>query len=228
MEEGIAFCPHCGAPQIRVAMPESTPPPAPEIQPQVPPPPAPQYPYPATNWPQQPGYQTYQAAAVQWDYAWKGALMTGIAAGVLSAIPLVSLGCCLWILGAGALSASLYQKNVPNTVVTPGMGMKIGALAGLFGFLINGILTTLTFVVFRSNSDFRQAMQEQMNKQMAASPDPKAQQMMQQMMDWLSTPAGMAVFLVIVMVVLAVVFVLFSAAGGALGMSMLGRRPQQR
>jgi hypothetical protein len=165
---------------------------------------------------------------VQWDYAWKGALMTGIGAGVLAAIPIVSLGCCLWILGAGALSASLYQKNVPNTVVTPGMGMKIGALAGLFGFLINGILTTLTFVLFRASTDFRQALQEQMNKQMAASPDPKAQQAMQQMMDWINTPAGMGVFLVVIMVVLAVVFVLFSAAGGALGVSMFGRRPQQR
>lgn len=177
---------------------------------------------------QQPGYAVHQPAAIHWDIALKGALLTGIAAGLLSAVPIVSLGCCLWIFGAGALSAFLYQKRTPLTPVTPGMGMRIGALTGVFGFLVNAIVTTLTFVVFRNSNDFRQAMQEQMSKQLAATPDPRAQQMMQQFMDWMTTPAGMATFLIIVLLVLAVVFVLFSAAGGALGISMFGRRPEQR
>jgi len=225
VEEGIAFCPHCGAPQIRVSFPEATSQPGPELPTGqvIAPPPG----NAGGGW-QQPTYPTHQSAPIHWDLALKGALLTGIGAGLLSAVPIVSLGCCLWILGAGALSAFLYQKRTPLTAVTPGMGMRIGALTGVFGFLVNAVVTTLTFVVFRSNNDFRQTMQEQMNKQMAASPDPRAQQMMQQFMDWMNTPAGLATFLVIILVVLAVVFVLFSAAGGALGISMFGRRPEQR
>ena len=75
-----------------------------------------------------------QPGAIRWDLAWKGALLCGIGAAVLSAIPIVSFGCCLWLLGAGALTVTLYQKQVADTLVTPGMGMKVGALAGVSAF----------------------------------------------------------------------------------------------
>jgi hypothetical protein len=106
--------------------------------------------------------------------------------------------------------------------------MKIGALAGVFGFVINAVVTTLSFVFVRSNTDFRRALQEQMEKQMAGNSDPKAQEIMQRMVDWMGTPQGAATLIVLVLVVLAVVFVLFTAAGGALGASMFGRRREFR
>ena len=134
----------------------------------------------------------------------------------------------MWLLGAGALSVSLYQKQVPGTFVTPGMGMKVGALAGAFGFIVNAIVTTVSFVAFRSNGDFRHAMQEQIDKQMSSNPDPKVKEMMQHMLDWISTPQGAATMMVMVLVILAVVFLLFTAAGGALGASMFGRRRELR
>src|SRR5580658_8494432 len=76
-----------------------------------------------------------QPGAIRWDLAWKGALLCGVGAAILSAIPIVSLGCCLWMLGAGALAVMLYQRQVPGTLITPGMGMRLGALAGVFGCL---------------------------------------------------------------------------------------------
>ncbi len=169
-----------------------------------------------------------QPGAIRWDLAWKGALLCGIGAAVLSAIPIVSFGCCLWLLGAGALTVTLYQKQVADTLVTPGMGMKVGALAGVFGFLVNAVVTTVSFVAFRSSGDFERAMQEQMNKQMASNPDPKVREMMQHMIDWIATPQGAATMIVLVLAALAVVFVLFSAAGGALGASLSGRRREFR
>jgi len=54
--------------------------------------------------------------AIRWDLAWKGALLSGVGAALLTAIPIVSVGCCLWMLGAGALSVSLYQKRAPETL----------------------------------------------------------------------------------------------------------------
>jgi len=166
--------------------------------------------------------------AIQWNLAWQGALLAGAGAAVLTAIPLVSVGCCLWMLGAGALVVALYQRRVPGTLITPGMGMKLGSLAGVFAFVIHSVVITVKFVAFRSNNDFRRVLQEQMEKQMASPPDPKAQEIMRQMLDWISTPQGMATFMVLILVVSAVVFVIFTAAGGALGASMFGKRREFR
>jgi hypothetical protein len=159
-------------------------------------------------------------AAIHWELAWKGALLCGVGAAILSAIPIVSVGCCLWMLGAGAVAVTLYRRQVPDTLITPGMGMKIGALAGAFGFMVNAVVTTASFVMLRSSGNFRSAMQEQMQKQMSSNPDPKVQEMMQRMLDWVGTPQGAATLIVIVLVVMAVLFVLITAAGGALGASM--------
>jgi hypothetical protein len=117
---------------------------------------------------------------------------------------------------------------MPGTLITPGMGMRVGALAGVFGFLMNAVVSTVSFVAFRSSGDFRRTMQEQMNKQMSSNPDPKVREMMQHMLEWIGTPQGAATMMVLVLMVLAVVFLLFSAAGGALGASLFGRRREFR
>jgi hypothetical protein len=222
IDEGIAFCPHCGAPQIRVVPPEENMPSSPPAAPG-------EFPSAAQSPPWSPNALRYgPVTGIQWDLAWRGALLAGAGAAVLTAIPYVSLGCCLWMLGAGALSVGLYQRRVPDTVITPGMGMKLGALAGVFAFAINAFVTTLSFVAFRSSNDFRRTLQEQMDKQIAGASDPKAQEIMQKMFDWINTPQGMATFMVLILVVLAIMFVLFTAAGGAFGASMFGKRREFR
>ena len=153
---------------------------------------------PGPGWTQSGAPYAPQGSAIQWDLAWKGALLAGVGAAILTAIPFVSIGCCLWMLGAGVLSVAMYRKQVPGTLVTPGMGMKLGALAGVFGFMVNAVVTVLSFALFRSNSDFRRAMQEQMEKQMANNPDPKAQAIVQHFMDWMSSPQGAATFVVLI------------------------------
>jgi hypothetical protein len=178
----------------------------------------------STVWPQRDAVYPGQPAAIHWELAWKGALLCGIGAAILSAVPIVSVGCCLWMLGAGVLAVSLYRKQAPDVLITPGMGMKIGALAGAFGFIVNAVVTTVSFVALRSTGDFRHAMQEQMQKQTATNTDPKVQEMMQRMLDWMTTPQGAATLIVSVLIVMAMVFVLITAAGGALGASMSGRR----
>src|SRR5208283_420050 len=191
--------------------------------------PSPTQPYPASpQWSQSGTAYAPQGNEIQWELAWQGALLAGAGAAFLTAVPFVSLGCCLWMLGAGMLSVALYQRRAPGTLITPGMGMKLGALAGVFGFAINAVVTTVSFVTFRSNSDFRRAMQEQMEKQMASNPDPKVKEMVQSMLAWMATPQGAATLVVLVLIMMAVMFVLFCSAGGALGASMFGRRREFR
>ena len=215
LDEALPFCPHCGAPQIRVATPdeESSHPSHPPIA----------YVSPQTWSTAAPAYTPH---AIQWDVALKGALLSGLAAAVLTAAPFVGLGCCLWLLGAGALAVWLYQRRIPGAIVTPGMGMRIGAVSGAIGFVATTIWSVFRFT--RDSQEFRTAMAEQMEKSIASNPDPRAQEIMRQFMANLNTPEGLATFFVLMMVLMAIVFVVFSAAGGALGASMFARRRDRR
>jgi len=166
--------------------------------------------------------------AIHWDLAWKGALLGGAVAAGLTSLPIVQIGCCLWMLGGGTLAVAMYRKQVAGTTVTPGMGMKIGALAGVFGFAMNAVVSTVSFLAMRSSGEFQRAMQEQMQRQLASNPDPKVQEMMQHMIDWIGSPQGAATMMVLVLACMAVIFVLITAAGGALGASLFGRRRELR
>ena len=216
IDETLPFCPHCGAPQIRVASSEEEagqPPLTPD---------APQAVAPATWSPA----SAYQPQAVQWAAASKGAILSGLIAAVLTALPVISLGCCLWLLGTGALSVFLYQRRVPAAFVTPGMGVRIGALSGVVGFVASAFWMVFQFA--RKSHEFRGAFQEQMEKSIGSNPDPRAQDIMRQFMNNLNTPQGLATFFVLLLVVIAIAFVVFSAAGGALGAAMFAKRRDVR
>ena len=69
------------------------------------------------------------------------ALLGGLLIGVLSALPLVSVGnccCCLWVVSGGALAAYLRQQNLPLQI-----SASEGAIVGLLAGLIGGIATTI-------------------------------------------------------------------------------------
>src|ERR1700754_641745 len=59
----------------------------------------------------------------------KAALIGGVVAGILSAIPFVNYCCCIWAVGGGILAVYLFVKNT-RSPVTPGGGASIGAVAG--------------------------------------------------------------------------------------------------
>ncbi len=65
------------------------------------------------------------------------ALLGGLAIGVLSALPVISLAncCCAWILFGGALAAYLMQQNHPEPVAV-GDGAIVGLLAGIVGAFV--------------------------------------------------------------------------------------------
>jgi hypothetical protein len=58
------------------------------------------------------------------------ALVGGIVAGVLTAVPLVNCLCCLWVIGGAMLAAYLFAKDSPGPM-TPGDGAVVGILAGI-------------------------------------------------------------------------------------------------
>ncbi len=136
--------------------------------------------------------------------------------------------CCVWLLAAGAISVLRYQRQQPDTIVTPGMGVKIGALAGVFGFIVHALWTVISFVRLKSLGEVRRMLQEQAEKSLAANPDPKARELVEQFVGWMSTPQGLATLMVLGLMLVAVFFLLFTAAGGALSASIFPRRKNFR
>jgi ABC-type spermidine/putrescine transport system permease subunit I len=106
------------------------------------------------------------------------------------------------------------------------MGMRIGAVSGTVGFVASTFW--LVFQFARNSQEFRTALEEQMEKSIGANPDPRAQDIMRQFMNNLNTPQGLATFFVLILVVMAIAFVVFTAAGGALGAAMFARRRDVR
>ena len=64
-------------------------------------------------------------------------LFGGLFIGVLSALPIISLGncCCLWVMGGGVVSAYLTQHGRPDPILL-GEGALAGFLSGIFGAVV--------------------------------------------------------------------------------------------
>jgi hypothetical protein len=71
------------------------------------------------------------------------ALAGGMFLGVLSSLPLLSIGnllCCMWILGGGGIAAFLLAKQRPSGI-TYGDGAFVGVFSGAFGAVVGTIVS---------------------------------------------------------------------------------------
>jgi hypothetical protein len=133
-------------------------------------------------------------------------------------VPLGAFG--LGMLAAGALSVVLYRRRNPAANLTPGVGARLGAVSGALGFGIFAVLTSIEMVVFRSGGQLRAALIEAVQQSAARSSDPQAQQLL----EYLKTPQGLALVMVLALIVMFAAFLVFSSLGGALGAALLRRK----
>ena len=200
VEEGITFCPQCNAPQIRVTAGETFSAPSDRLTPpadrrDIPP-----------------------VAAVQWSYALPAAALAGLIAAVLMLIPGGAFG--VGMLAAGALSVMFYRRRNPVAHVTPGMGARLGALSGALGFGIFAIFTAIEMLIFRSGPQLRDALLQAIQQSAARSSDPQAQQVL----EYLKSPQGLALMMVLGFMMMGLAFLICSSLGGALAAALLRRK----
>ena len=71
------------------------------------------------------------------------ALIAGIAAGVLSGLPFISIGncvCCLWIVGGAAIAVKMLAASSP-VLLTTSDGAVVGALTGIVAAVVDALVS---------------------------------------------------------------------------------------
>jgi uncharacterized membrane protein YphA (DoxX/SURF4 family) len=205
VEEGVAFCPHCAAPQIRVVMAE----PAPAFAAAS-----------AQDSAALPASQTLPMIAlpVQWSRSIKPCALAALAASILMVlglmVPLIAL------VGAGFLAVALYRRNNPGVMMGAGAGARLGALCGFLCSLMTGVLGALRVVVLHEGNDVRKFFLDLVQQTAGRYPDPQ----LQSNFEWMRSPDGLIFMMVFIAIVAALAMVLLGSAGGALGSVILGRR----
>ncbi|MBS1828507.1 MAG: zinc-ribbon domain-containing protein [Acidobacteria bacterium] len=146
------------------------------------------------------------------------ALITAMVGSVLSSLPIPPPG--LWLLVslilAGFLAVFLYSRRTGQSL-TMVAGARMGWITGLFSFVISTVLFTFSVILIANKGGFEAFYKEQMQAHMSQQAD------MEQFLQLLQTPAGLAVVLFLTLGMLFILFTVFPTLGGVLGAKVLER-----
>jgi hypothetical protein len=145
-------------------------------------------------------------------------LVLHLGQGATGLLVLLASWCCMLV--AGALTVRFYRRRRPETTIRPGMGARLGVVTGLLGFFLYSVPQALRLVFFHLVGSVREAMQKAIEQSAAQSPDPKAQEVMRNLM----SPWALATFLTFLVVLFFLVFLVLSSLGGALGATVWGNK----
>jgi len=207
VDEGVPFCPHCTAPQIRVIIAEPVLSPASASV----------------------GLQGSPAAAdrplvpaiavpASWSlYAQPCALAALVAAVAMVAklvVPVIA------VFGAGFLAVAFYRRRAPETAIHAKVGARLGAVCGFFCFAMTSILESTAVLVLHQGGEIRRIMTDAIQQTASRYPDPQ----FQQTLDFMRSPGGMVFMMVFFLIFALAAFLVLGMLGGALGGAVFGRR----
>jgi hypothetical protein len=213
VEDGKPFCSQCGAPQIRVLLPEATIVAA-EGGSSL------DLPLLSADPPIVPG--TLSASTLSAGFVWPTAFRACTIAAFIAAL-VMALGLMvplLAVLGAGVLAVNLYYRQNRGWNVNARSGAKLGALCGILFFGIAAVFETLATTLFHTGGQIRQKMLEALQQAASRTSDPQVRTAFES----LKTPQGIALMLVFGLIVLFLVSIAAGSIAGALTGAFLSRR----
>jgi hypothetical protein len=211
VEDGKAFCAQCGAPQIRVEMPEVVPTAVLSDAPNE-----------LLDFPDSSNLPSSLRRPVTTGIEWNRALRSCAIAALIAAL-IMSLGLMVPLLaamGAGFLAVNLYRRSNVAWVVTARSGAKLGAVCGILFFAIAALLETVAMEVLHTGNQLREKVIDALQQASARSSDPQVQAAFEQF----KTPQGIALMLVLGVIVLFLVSVASGSLAGAITGAVLGRK----
>ena len=211
MDEGIAFCPHCSAPQIRVVLAEPAMAPAALADPTVT----------AQGAAVLPASQTVPVLAlpVQWSQTVRPCALAALVASLLGSLglhPVVAM------LSAGFLAVIFYRQFRRGSSIHALAGARLGALGGLFWFAMTSILQAVAVIVLHKGPELRHELVTRIEQAASQTSDPQALAMF----DRLKSPGGLELLMICALIFAFVAAIIMGGIGGALGGAILGRRDQ--
>jgi hypothetical protein len=202
------FCPTCGSPQLKFAHQEEGE---------------------SANTSGRPAGKPARAQGISWKDAILAALLVAVPAGLLSAVSVLSWGCCLWVVGGAVLAISVYHRRAPSFLLETRSGLRIGAVAGLIAAYSSVIATAVWRVfaryVLHQGYAIDQVYDEVIKQSTAlVQTNPDAQAQWRAYVHFLMSPDGRAAYTLMNAATTSVGIILFSAIGGALGVRLLAPR----
>jgi hypothetical protein len=213
VEDGVPFCSHCGAPQIRVTVAEPVP--VEHAQDEV------GHPLLASalGTPPHSGVSAGRLRMpVQWSRALQPCALAALIAAVVMSTGLVALP--LAVLGAGFLAVAFYLRRIPGTVVSAKEGARLGGISGLLCFGMWAVLEALAVAVLHKGPEIRKAMLAAVEQTASRYSDPQVQASL----DFMRSPAGLTVMMIASLIVAFLACVTLASIGGALAGAFFGRR----
>lgn len=202
VEEGVPFCPHCAAPQIRVIVAD---PPAQRIL--------------ATE-PDSSAASSQASATVALPMAWSAAFRPCILAALIASILMYSgLNLLISMISVGFLAVVFYRQRWPGSAIKPAAGVRLGALSGLLLFAISAIVGTLLTIVLHKGPEIRAWLVQGIDQASKRTADPQALATF----EWFKTRDGLEGLMLLLLVFFFLSSLLFGVLGGALGARLLGR-----
>jgi hypothetical protein len=147
---------------------------------------------------------------VDWIYGLPAASLAGIVGAVFMVASQGQFG--LGLLATGALAVSFYRRRTPNSNITLWMGIKLGLLSGLIGFVISAVFVGIV-TLFTGTGRLRAFLIE-IAKESEKWSGPESQK---QVWEPMMTPQGFPNLLIFYLFVFLLAFLIFSSIGGALG-----------
>lgn len=206
IEDGKAFCPQCGAPQIRVSIADSPIPPVPADD-RI-----------ASALPLEVGTSPSGIPMPLLPSSWSRPIRPCALAAGIAVLPMFfGVNPFVAALGAGFLAVILSRRG---SAIRPALGAKFGALSGVLLFGMSTVLELLAVAVLHKGAEIRSSMMEKIQQAAARYPSPEVQPFL----DFVKTPEGFAIMLVASLVFGLVAFVVLGGCGGALGAAFVARR----
>jgi hypothetical protein len=204
LEGQLAFCPACGAPQIRVSRPIETSQeetiaadsslPAPSL--------------PVSALPS----ELSAAAGIDWKYFLRTAIPLAALTDVLT-MTLHPLALFVFLPANLVWAISRYKRHRPLAIGS-GQGARMGALMGLLSFALF-LVYFLVGLIFL-HAQYRDTVISQIHQISAQNPDPQVQQMLQ----WFATPDGLIAFTVFALVSFLLICLALGTGSGAVAIAL--------
>lgn len=179
----------------------------------------------AENYPSERPVTTADLQPARLDHGWRAAnLAAGLGALACLLIVLLSglpqLGFLAWMVGGGMLAVVIYRRRQHLGPMTAGLGARLGAMAGLMGFVIFGLLSLVQMLAMRGTGQLQATLEQALKASAARSGNPEAQQMVQQFL----SPEGMRTLIILGILLMLMLFLALSSLGGAIAATISGKR----